>query len=190
MILPCAPSPARSREPNAWGGEFPGRFARPHLPRDEVLHIVPGTVTTTSPPTLRFAPFVLFVLLALPPAAAGQPYPKAPAQPSAGACHADVQRFCADAKGTPGGVATCLREHRDELSEACRNQVTGRRGKMRGELQRIRTACQDEIARSCARFTPGERGLVRCLRQHDAELSDGCRKALPERRGRGGPPPG
>lgn len=111
--------------------------------------------------------------------------PVPPGGPGSGACHADVQRLCHAAKGTPGGVGSCLREHLDELAPACREQIQARSGRMRGTGARVRAACRTEMAELCDGMQPGP-VLVSCLRQHEAQLSKGCREWLPPRgRGRG-----
>ncbi len=116
-----------------------------------------------------------------------QPEPGSGAPMQRGACHADVQRLCSDAKGVPGGVGACLREHEDELSEPCREQISRLGRHLRGAGARIREQCSEDIGRLCSDIGPGQRGVVRCLRSHEADLSDGCREALPSRARRGGP---
>lgn len=37
------------------------------------------------------------------------------------ACADDVEQFCSAAKADGGSVAKCLRDHQQELSEACKN---------------------------------------------------------------------
>lgn len=131
-----------------------------------------------------------FALALLPWTAAAQEA-QPPTGPGRGACHADVQRLCNAAKGQPGGVGGCLREHLEELSEPCRAQIQERGAQARGAGQRVRQACADELARFCPDAGPGS-GLMRCLRPHESELSEACRAALPQRgggRGRGSEPP-
>ncbi len=127
----------------------------------------------------RHALLVVFgsLLLTAPLVSSGEDAPEA--GPGTGACHADVQRLCSQAKGTPGGVGRCLREHREELSPGCREQIDQARGAARGRRAEVEKACKDELDRFCAEVAPA-RGRMRCLRQHEAELSDACRGALPE----------
>jgi hypothetical protein len=113
-----------------------------------------------------------------------------------------VQKLCSAAKGTPGGVATCMREHWNELSPGCRAQLQQRRlqqqggavqpgsavqpggamhrsGPMRQQAAEIQGACAEDRARLCADAKPGLGGTIACLRSHETELSAGCRAALP-----------
>lgn len=123
-----------------------------------------------------------------------QPPPRG-AGPGGGACHADVMRLCSDVRGQRGAVRGCLAEHADELSEACRAQIAQRGDRARGVGKRVRRACAPELSRFCPDLPPGEGGIMRCLRPHQAELSEACRAAVPPRgRGRvgiggGGSPP-
>jgi Cysteine rich repeat len=39
------------------------------------------------------------------------------------ACQADVQKFCAGVKPGGGRIRDCIAEHRDDLSQACRDAL-------------------------------------------------------------------
>jgi hypothetical protein len=102
-----------------------------------------------------------------------------------------------------------MREHWNELTPGCRAQLQQRRmqqqggatmeggampqgggtmmqagpmhrgGPMRQQAAQLQAACAEDRARLCADAKPGVGGSVACLRAHQAELSEGCRKALP-----------
>jgi hypothetical protein len=38
--------------------------------------------------------------------------------------------------------------------------------------------CRADIDAHCPKVEPGEGGLVRCLREHESDLSEGCRTAM------------
>ena len=40
------------------------------------------------------------------------------------ACHDDVLNFCKDIKPGGGNIATCLKEHENELSPACKDRIS------------------------------------------------------------------
>ncbi len=136
---------------------------------------------------VRTAACLTLALCLVPWTASGQDQPPPPRGPGpgGGVCHADVMRLCSAVRGQPGAVASCLAEHKDELSEACQAQVEQRSAQGQRIGRRIQQSCADELARYCPEARPGGGGLGRCLRPHEADLSEACRAALPER-GQGG----
>jgi hypothetical protein len=42
------------------------------------------------------------------------------------ACRADVQKLCPDAKPGGGEIRKCLQDHKDELSDACKEAIARR----------------------------------------------------------------
>jgi len=124
--------------------------------------------------------------------AAGEAKPAPQAAPKAmppmgrgaqGPCHADVQKHCADQMGKPQGVSQCLSGHMDDLAPACREQMQ-RRAKWTESADRMKAACGEEAKKFCPDAQPGGGRVVRCLREHESELSDTCKQALPAHAGR------
>jgi hypothetical protein len=99
-----------------------------------------------------------------------------------GACQVDAEKHCADQVGKPEGMMQCLQGHMDELSPTCRDQMQ-RRAKWAEGAQRLKAACGEDSKKHCAAATAGRGGIVRCLREHESELSDACKQALPPRTG-------
>jgi hypothetical protein len=91
------------------------------------------------------------------------------------ACEADQKKFCAGVAVGKGRVRRCLRGHLAELSAECKAQFKGGR---RGGAS-FGFPCQEDLKKHCEGVKPGEGRVLACLREHEAELSDGCRKALP-----------
>jgi len=111
-----------------------------------------------------------------------------------GACGADAAQFCAGIE--PGReLASCMKAHRDDLSETCHEALQsfrdqkGLRGKRhgdrgeRGKGQRaaVKAACSGDAQRLCADAEPG-RGMMACMKEHRAELSATCSAAVDEAR--------
>lgn len=48
---------------------------------------------------------------------------KEKAQHAAEMCKADAQKFCSNIKAGQGRIKQCLKEHKDALSEQCRNEL-------------------------------------------------------------------
>lgn len=69
---------------------------------------------------MRLFLIVPILALAAAPASADAPKPRE-------ACRADVERLCAGIKPGDGRIAQCFKEHRSEISEACRAAVKERR---------------------------------------------------------------
>jgi hypothetical protein len=47
----------------------------------------------------------------------------------------------------------------------------------------MRQACEQDYRRLCATVVPGEGRILKCLTEHDKDLTPGCRSALASRRG-------
>jgi hypothetical protein len=55
---------------------------------------------------------------------------------------------------------------------------------------RPREACRADVATLCPGIQPGEGRVVACMKEHAAQLSDGCKAAMAQARGnRKAPPP-
>lgn len=121
------------------------------------------------------------LLLALPVAAADQD--------PLGPCGPDAKRLCADVEPGALSLLRCLRTHESELGEECRASLTGKRSQAKDRLAEIGEACQSDLQRYC----PDRRGpmyVMRCLRNHETDLSEGCRAALPPKPAAAKPPAG
>lgn len=49
----------------------------------------------------------------------------------AGPCKADAEKLCPGVQPGGGRIASCLREHKDQVSDACKAQIQSRRGHRR-----------------------------------------------------------
>jgi hypothetical protein len=89
-------------------------------------------------------------------------------------CAEDAARLCKDVPKGGGKIANCLREHKDELSPACRDRVAAAKQKARAAKE----ACHNDAQKFCKDTEPGKGRIAQCLKQHEAELSQDCRKHL------------
>jgi cysteine rich repeat protein len=105
-------------------------------------------------------------------ALAQTPAPKGPKEMS-GPCMADVQKLCADVPGGHGEVMHCLMEHEANLSPACKEKMAAAKGKMEEHASKMKAACSEDASKLCPGMEGGT-GLMKCLHQHDAELSKTC----------------
>jgi hypothetical protein len=104
----------------------------------------------------------------------------ATAQAARGACQDDVARFCGDAAGDRRAVRDCLREHQEELSQQCKDRIA-HMGRMHGRGGGRFSACRADVQKLCGDTGPGKESIRDCLREHEDELSDGCRTRLSDR---------
>jgi hypothetical protein len=125
------------------------------------------------------------LVLAVAPGAQAQPGARAASK--LGPCRAEAQRLCPDATAAGGrGALRCLYAQREKLSPACRQHVEAHHARMQARAQEIEAACAQDHARWCKDVDWGKGGVVRCLRDHAADLAPACREAIGRRPG---PPP-
>lgn len=101
-------------------------------------------------------------------------------------CASDIQKFCKDVKPGQGNILRCLKEHEAELSAECK--AHGEQAKER--LKEAHEACSPDIEKFCKDVKPGQGRILRCLKEHESELSQACRESRSRARGskRGGRP--
>lgn len=94
-------------------------------------------------------------------------------------CADDAAKLC---KGVQGNkqVAQCLKEHSNELSPACKENID----KVKEKVQNFKQACKDDAAKLCKGTKPGGGKIVQCLQQHEDQLSAACKEAMPQPKGK------
>ncbi len=106
-------------------------------------------------------------------------------------CHEDIQKFCKDLKGAELGA--CMHKHADEFSPACKARITAAKELLNQRRDALQKACGTELKKYCKSVERGALRMMQCLKEHDAELSSGCKTELdkrPERPAAGTPAPG
>jgi len=89
-------------------------------------------------------------------------------------CAGDVAKFCGDVKPGEGRIAKCLKENKDQLSPECKAHVA----KVKETLKEVHKACEDDVTMFCAGVQPGEGRILKCLKEHKAELSSKCQEGI------------
>lgn len=99
-------------------------------------------------------------------------------------CREDLQKICPDVK--PGGpeARKCLKDNVDKLSEGCRQRITAARGQRQGYPARFK-GCEGDLDKFCKDVMPGGGRLIKCLREHESDLTAECKTRLPGGRGPG-----
>ena len=118
------------------------------------------------------------IMLMVPLAAAlGVSAGPARAAGASGPCRQDVQKFCPDAKRGPA-LRDCLKQHASELSPACQEHLKQAKAK----VQKWQQACQDDVQKFCASVPTGGGNILKCLHQHQDELSKSCQDQMAQHR--------
>ena len=97
------------------------------------------------------------------------------------ACKADVEQYCKEVQPGQGRMMRCLRDNEGKLSASCKEQIAKmdqRRREMHQRMHGAVEACKTEAQQYCKDVQPGGGRLTRCLMQHEAQLSEGCKGAL------------
>lgn len=95
---------------------------------------------------------------------------------NSGACKADREKFCADAKGDRKKMFQCMQDNADKLSSECKAQ----RDKAREKLKDLAMACGQDVEVLCPDVDPGDLRLMRCLRENRDKLSESCKEKVKE----------
>ena len=103
------------------------------------------------------------------PAQTDQPMRHGPKE--GGPCKADAEKFCKDVKPGEGRIMKCLKEHDAELSETCKKSGE----KMKQMMEKAQEACKADVEKFCKDVKPGGGAIMKCLKEHDAELSEPCK---------------
>jgi Cysteine rich repeat len=102
-------------------------------------------------------------------AAAGIPAAKGP-------CADDVAKYCKDVKPGDGRIARCLKDNEKQLSPACKSSIE----ESEKRIKEAHQACEADAQKFCKDVKPGQGRIVKCLREHEKELSAGCKAKMAE----------
>ena len=94
------------------------------------------------------------------------------------ACGKDVETLC---KGVPPGegrIAKCLTEHEAELSQECKASIKSTTKEIKDGVDAFTQACGKDVETLCTGIKPGKGRIAKCLKEHEAELSQECKAFL------------
>lgn len=93
-----------------------------------------------------------------------------------GPCADDAAKYCRDVKPGGGRLAKCLKENEKQLSPACKASIEESKKK----VQEAHQACSDDVQKYCKDVKPGQGRIVKCLKEHEKDLSPECKAKLTE----------
>jgi hypothetical protein len=105
--------------------------------------------------------------------------PKSPegARQGSRPCEEEIKRLCPDIKPGEGRIAECVRQHEKEFSPQCQKKHAEME-KHKQAVEHAKKACHDDVQKFCKDVDPGEGRMVRCLEEHEKNLTEGCRATL------------
>ena len=89
-------------------------------------------------------------------------------------CADDIEKYCKEIRPGGGRLLNCLKAHEAELSVSCRGKI----GELQGIIRDCEQACSGDIAQFCKEVQPGGGRIIKCLREHNKELSPSCSSKL------------
>jgi hypothetical protein len=95
-----------------------------------------------------------------------------------GACRADLQKFCGKVQPGEGRVARCIQENEKSFSPACKTALEQHRA---DNAVAKGNTCRSDLEKFCKGVQAGEGRIMNCMREHEKELSEGCRTMLKQR---------
>lgn len=98
------------------------------------------------------------------------------ARAAQGPCADDIAKYCKDVKPGGGRLAKCLKDNEKQLSPACKASIEESKKK----VQEAHQACSDNVQKYCKDAKPGQGRIVRCLKEHEKDLSPECKAKLIE----------
>ena len=97
------------------------------------------------------------------------------------ACADDLEQYCSQVTPGEGRLLHCVAAHEDKLSGQCDYalyQAASLLEQLTVAIVYVAESCSTEIDTLCGDVEVGEGRILACLKEHDAEVGNACRKAL------------
>ena len=94
-------------------------------------------------------------------------------------CAKDIAKFCKDVQGGRQ-MTECLKQHESELSPDCKSRVE-QQGKRLGKML---MSCESDADKFCKDVQPGGGRIVKCLKEHENDVSQECKTSLDRLKGK------
>ena len=98
------------------------------------------------------------------------------------ACKMDAEQLCQGMKPGDGHFMHCLESHEAELSNTCKEHISEHKAAMKEfhkeGMKELHDACHADLEKVCEHVKAGEGRVMKCLREHKADLSAGCQASI------------
>ena len=97
------------------------------------------------------------------------------------ACETDIENYCSQVTPGNGRLLHCMAAHEDKISGQCGYalyQAATVLEQLVAAMVYVAEQCRTEIETICSDVVLGEGKLPACLAEHEADVSDGCKKAI------------
>ncbi|MGZ3768658.1 MAG: cysteine rich repeat-containing protein [Bdellovibrio sp.] len=97
-----------------------------------------------------------------------------------GPCAHDRQTLCGKIEPGEGRVAKCMMENKEKLSASCKAHREEMHEKRKEAMKEIKEACHADAEKFCGEVEHGHGHIMKCMKDHKAELSATCKKEIEE----------
>jgi Golgi apparatus protein 1 len=99
-------------------------------------------------------------------------------------CQQDAEKFCKDVQPGEGRIMECMKGHKDELSQGCKDMFARKMSEYKGKPKdgSGAWACQEDAKKFCKDVQPGEGRLIKCLDEHKGDLSQACTQMFAQKK--------
>ena len=97
------------------------------------------------------------------------------------ACETDIENYCSQVTPGNGRLLHCMAAHEDKISGQCEYalyQAATLLEQLSAAIVYVAEQCRTEIETVCNDIVMGEGRLASCIAEHEAEASDGCKRAI------------
>ena len=99
-------------------------------------------------------------------------------------CSEDIAKLCSNLNPGTQALMDCLEKNENDLSDACKNYEVAMGGKKAERREQVRQGmefrqtCTNDIVKFCNSASPEQGGLMKCLNEHEKELSAPCNESV------------
>jgi len=97
------------------------------------------------------------------------------------ACETDLQNYCSQVTPGNGRLLHCMAAHEDKISGQCEYafyQAATLLEQLSVAINYLAQECKTDIQTHCSDVEMGDGKILACLTEHEAEVGEGCKKAV------------